>query len=105
MATHSSSEEIYLERKDQIGEKNTLYKKKITRFHNKENESGETTKYKDHFDKDKRKESYSVESSRYIESLDKKLQIILQRLNKIEANRSRDGDKSTWKEIRVSNRF
>ncbi|CAG8660803.1 18055_t:CDS:2 [Gigaspora margarita] len=74
-------------------------RKKITHSHNKENESGETTKFKNHYDEDKRKEGHNVERSRYIESLDEKLQIILQKLDKIEANRSKDGDKSTWKEI------
>ncbi|CAG8676520.1 41865_t:CDS:2, partial [Gigaspora margarita] len=81
------------------GKKNTLYEKKITHSHNKENVSGKTTKYKNHYNEDKRKEGYNVERSRYIESLDEKLQIILQRLDKIEANRSRDGNKSTWKKM------
>ncbi|CAG8584794.1 17356_t:CDS:2 [Gigaspora margarita] len=76
-----------------LNQKNTLYEKKITCSHNKENESGETTKYKNHYDEDKRKEGHNVKRSRYIESLDEKLQIILQRLDKIEANRSRDGNK------------
>ncbi|CAG8802284.1 3826_t:CDS:2, partial [Gigaspora margarita] len=43
--------------------------------------------------------NYNREKSMYMESLDEKLQIILQRLDKIEVNRSSDGDKSTWKEI------
>ncbi|CAG8843454.1 20386_t:CDS:2, partial [Gigaspora margarita] len=88
-----------------LNQKNTLYEKKITCSHNKENVSGKTTKYKNHYDEDKRKKDYNVERLRYIKGLDEKLQIILQRLDKIEANRSRDGDKSTWKEIGAPNRF
>ncbi|CAG8689482.1 36860_t:CDS:2, partial [Gigaspora margarita] len=76
-----------------LNQKNILYEKKIMHSHNKENESGETTKFKNQYDEDKRKEGHNAERSRYIESLDKKLQIILQRLDKIEANRLRDGDK------------
>ncbi|CAG8653562.1 1248_t:CDS:2 [Gigaspora margarita] len=82
-----------------LNQKNTLYKEKITCSYNKKNKLGETTKYKNHYDEDKRKEGYNIERSKYIESLDEKLQIILQRLDKIEANRSRIGDKSIWKEI------
>ncbi|CAG8795873.1 34080_t:CDS:2, partial [Gigaspora margarita] len=77
-----------------LNQKNTLYEKKITcSYYNKENESGKNTKYKNYYDEDKRKEGHNVKRSRYIESLDEKLQIIFQRLDKIEANRLRDGDK------------
>ncbi|CAG8626812.1 33295_t:CDS:2, partial [Gigaspora margarita] len=66
----------FLKNSSKLNQKKTLYEKKITCLHNKENESGETTKYKDHCDEDKRKEGYNVKRSR-----------------------SRDRDKSTWKEI------
>ncbi|CAG8689589.1 9661_t:CDS:2 [Gigaspora margarita] len=46
-------------------------------------------KHKNHYIENKGKESYNREKSTYIESLDKKLQIILQILDKIEANRSK----------------
>ncbi|CAG8766075.1 26663_t:CDS:2, partial [Gigaspora margarita] len=80
-----------------LNQKNTLYEKKITHSYNKENESGETTKYKNYYNEDKRKDSHN-EQTPHIKSLDEKLQIILQRLDKIEANRSRDGDKRQTKE-------
>ncbi|CAG8741086.1 12448_t:CDS:2 [Gigaspora margarita] len=80
-----------------LNQKNILYKKKITCSHNKKNELGENTKYKNYYDEDKKKEGHNVERSRYIESLDEKLQIILQKLDKIEANRLRDGDKRAVK--------
>ncbi|CAG8842430.1 18325_t:CDS:2, partial [Gigaspora margarita] len=83
----------FLKNVSKLNQKNTVYKKKITCSYNKENKSGENTKYKNYYDKDKRKEGHNVERSRYIESLDKKLQIIFHRLDKIEANRLRDGDK------------
>ncbi|CAG8510923.1 11783_t:CDS:2 [Gigaspora margarita] len=50
-----------------LNQKNTLYEKKITRSHNKENESGETTKYKNYYNEDKKKEGHNVERSSYIE--------------------------------------
>ncbi|CAG8726975.1 403_t:CDS:2, partial [Gigaspora margarita] len=76
-----------------LNQKNTLYEKKITHSHNKENVIGKTTKYKNHYDEDKRKEGHNVERSRYIEGLDEKLQIILQRLDKIEP-KQREGEET-----------
>ncbi|CAG8828973.1 30029_t:CDS:2 [Gigaspora margarita] len=83
----------FLKNSSNLNQKNTFNKKMITLFYNKENKLEELTKYKNYYNRNKRKKSYNREKYIYMESLDEKLQIILQRLDKIEANRSRFGDK------------
>ncbi|CAG8578522.1 41924_t:CDS:2 [Gigaspora margarita] len=71
-------------------EENTMKKKKGVFSHNKENEVVEHIRHKDSYSRSKKKESYNEEKMIYIKSLDEKLQIILQKLDKIESNKSRE---------------
>ncbi|CAG8746473.1 11974_t:CDS:1, partial [Gigaspora margarita] len=75
--------------------KSAVIEKKVAFLYNKKNKLNESMKHNNHYIGNKRKKSYNRKKSMYIESLDEKLQIILQRLDKIEANRSRDWERDT----------
>ncbi|CAG8854265.1 30458_t:CDS:2, partial [Gigaspora margarita] len=94
----------FLKNSSNLNQKNTFNEKMITLFYNKKNKSEEPTKYKNYYNRNKKKKNYNREKSMYMESLDKKLQIILQRLDKIEANRSRFGDKTEDQKENKKNR-